>query len=501
MRELILGLGQQTSLRAIAARAEGDITEKIGVPRIIKGQGNLIKFTVEREAFEGEFDSFLLKIDATAPFLEAALKAAEGLKESCAHSEEDGWHVFRCPPEGSSDADAGREAIDTLCEEVRLPEIWRLEGGRFQVEPISIELIFKAMLQYKASDVHLSPGKKPIFRVDNEAHNSELMGDLSAEQITSIIREITPDDAWSQFEEHKQCSFNYHQVGLGYARTSAFIKSGAPHLTFRYLPEKIPSFEELDIPEATMVQLANMHHGLVLISGMTGSGKTTTSAALVDWINSNRLLHILSIEDPVEYVHRNKKSFISQRNLGRDVNSFGEGVEGALRHDPDVIVIGEMRDPDTIRGAISAASTGHLVISTIHSSTASMVVNRIVSFFDPVERDLVKLQLRDSLECVICQRLIPRKTGGRIPALEILFNDIKPISDGILHGLTDEIRIGMQQTVSHSFLFEKYLDGLEKKGTIDLETARAACTDVSVFDQMHMGTYSVPRLESMVGGH
>jgi len=501
MTELILGLGQQSSLRAIAALAEGEITERVGIPRKIHGRGGLVNFTAQREAFEGEFDSFILEIDSEAPFLDAVLKAAEPLKESCAHSEEDGRHVFQCPPEDSSDVAAGHEAIDTLCQEVRLPEIWRFEGGHFQVEPISIELLFKAMLQYKASDVHLSPGKKPIFRVDNEAHNSEFMGDLSAEQITAIIREIAPDDAWNHFEKHKQCSFNYHQVGLGYARSSAFIKSGAPHLTFRYLPEKIPSFEELDIPEETMVQLAKMHHGLVLVTGMTGSGKSTTSAALVDWINSNRLLHILSIEDPVEYVHRNKKSFVSQRNLGLDVHSFAEGVEGALRHDPDVIVIGEMRDPDTIRGAISAASTGHLVISTLHSSTASMVINRIVSFFDPVERDLVKLQLRDSMECVICQRLVPRKTGGRIPALEILFNDIKPISDGILHGLTDEIRIGMQQTVSHSFLFEKYLHELERKGVIDLETARASCTDVSVFDQMHMGTYSVPRVESMTHGH
>lgn len=501
MAELILGLGQQTSLRAVAAIAESEITEKTGVPRRITGRGSLVEFTAEREEFEGEFESFLLKIDNGASFLDAVIKVAETLKGSCAHTEEEGRHVFRCPPEGSSDASAGREAVDTLCKEVRLPEVWRFESGRFQNEPISIELLFKAMLQYKASDVHLSPGKKPIFRVDNEAHNSEFMGVLSAEQVKSMIRVIAPDDAWADFEKDKQCSFNYHQVGLGYARASAFTKSGAPHLTFRYLPEKIPSFEELDIPGETMVQLANMHHGLVLISGMTGSGKTTTGAALVDWINSNRFLHILSIEDPVEYVHHSKKSFVSQRSLGVDVNTFGEGVLGALRHDPDVIVIGEMRDPDTIRGAISAASTGHLVISTLHSSTASMVVNRIVSFFDPVERDLVKLQLRDNLQCVICQRLVPRKTGGRVPALEILFNDIKPISDGILHGLTDEIRIGMQQVVSHSFLFEKYLHDLERKGVIDLETARAACTDVSVFDQMHMGTYSIPRVESMIAGH
>ncbi|MEX2016671.1 MAG: ATPase, T2SS/T4P/T4SS family, partial [Candidatus Hydrogenedentales bacterium] len=167
------------------------------------------------------------------------------------------------------------------------------------------------------------------------------------------------------------------------------------------------------------------------------------------------------------------------------------------RHDPDVIVIGEMRDPDTIRSAINAAATGHLVLSTLHSNSASEVVNRIVSFFDPVERDLVKLQLRDSLRCVICQRLVPKKGGGRIPALEILFNDIKAISDGIIQGDTDGIRIGMQQSVSHSFLFEQYLHKIFRQGVIDLEAAREFASDVSLFDQLHMGTYSIPRLDSI----
>ena len=211
-----------------------------------------------------------------------------------------------------------------------------------------------------------------------------------------------------------RAAFNFHQVGLGYARVSAFVKSGAPHLTFRFLPERIPSFEDLNIPGPTMVELSKQHHGLVLITGMTGSGKSTTVATMVDWINSNKACHILTIENPVEYVHHNKMAMISQRSTGEDVHTFFEAVTGALRHDPDVIVIGEMRDPDTIRSAINAAATGHLVISTLHANTASEVINRIVSFFDPVERDLVKLQLRDCMKCVICQRLVKKKGGGRI---------------------------------------------------------------------------------------
>jgi twitching motility protein PilT len=237
---------------------------------------------------------------------------------------------------------------------------------------------------------------------------------------------------------------------------------------------------------------------MVLVTGMTGRGKSTTVASMVDWINSHKSLHILSVEEPVEYVHSNKKSIISQRDVGVDVGSFQDAVRGALRHDPDVIVIGEMRDPDTIRSAINAAATGHLVVSTLHSGTASEVVNRIVSFFDPVERDLVRLQLRDALRCVICQRLVPRVGGGRLPALEFLFNDTKHIADSILAGNTINIKIGMQQGASSSIIFEKYLYDLLKQDLVTAEHARDFASEPSIFDQMRLGTYIIPSLESMV---
>jgi twitching motility protein PilT len=310
-----------------------------------------------------------------------------------------------------------------------------------------------------------------------------------------LIKRVAPDRYWEEFEQHQQTSFGYHQTGLGYARTSAFIKRGAPHITFRYLSEKIPSFEDLHVPTEMMEKLAVMHNGLVLISGMTGSGKTTTIAALLDWINRNRSCHILTIEDPVEYVHENKKAFVSQRSLGEDVETFAEAVEGALRHDPDVILVGEMRDADTIRSAISAASTGHLVLSTLHSNNAYGVVNRVVSFFDPVERDLVRQQLVDSLKCVICQKLVPKKGGGRVPALEVLFNDVKGIATAIVSGDTLGIRLGMQQSLSDSMLFEFYLFRMYKEGLIELEVAKEYAPDLDMLDQILMGTYSVPRMQ------
>jgi twitching motility protein PilT len=309
---------------------------------------------------------------------------------------------------------------------------------------------------------------------------------------------MAPARDWRDFQERQQCSFIYHQVGLGYARVSAFIKAGVPHCTLRYLPEKIPSFEDLNIPRATMERLAKLHFGLVLVTGMTGSGKSTSVAALVDWINEHKEVHILCLENPVEYVHENKRSVVSQRDIGVDVATFEEGVRGSLRHDPDVIVVGEMRDPDTIRAAINAAATGHLVISTLHASTASEVVSRVVSFFDPVERDLVKLQLRDALKCVICQRLVQKTGGGRLPALEFLFNDTKHIADGILTGDTLAIKVGMQQDASASFIFEKYLYDLTKADVITKDQGREFSSDRSIFDQMLLGTYVIPSVESML---
>ncbi|MBI2425355.1 MAG: PilT/PilU family type 4a pilus ATPase [Candidatus Hydrogenedentes bacterium] len=501
MAEFVLGTGFQRSLRDIARLLEVQVRRTQGAPRRIMGNADGISFVASREKFEGKFTQFELSFDLA--FEEIHYIEVLSLAEMAPYITEQTDTVLhlRFPKVEGEDPGAGIAAMDALLKGIRLPGVWRGDGGQFRVERINVELLFKAMVEYRASDVHLSPGFAPVFRVDGDTRLSEIMGPLSSVQIRELIREIADPQYWKEFETEKQTSFNFHQAGLGYSRVSAFIKSDAPHCTMRFLPETIPSFEELHVPRPTMEQLAKLHRGLLLLTGMTGSGKSTTVAALVDWINSHKSLHILTIENPIEYVHSSKKSIISQRCLGVDVANFSDAVRGALRHDPDVIVIGEMRDPDTIRSAISAAATGHLVISTLHANTASEVVNRIVSFFDPIERDLVKLQLRDALRCVINQRLVPKIGGGRVPALEILFNDVKAISTGILEGDTDHIRIGMQQTVSHSMLFEHYLYKLYQDGLIDIAHAREFATDVSMFDQIVMGTYSVPRLEGVRGGH
>lgn len=500
MREVIFGCGSQKSLIAVVHLADIQLKKSRGIPRKLVAKSPNLEVLATRQAFDADFNSYNVRIKTHGKLAEAIKQLPAQQAPGCTVTEKDGWIEFHCPAPPTG-VDGVKEAVDRLSSLLHLPEIWRVHGEQYRHDRLSSETLFKAMVKFHASDVHMHPGATPTFRIDGMIRHSEMPDQLSAEQILHFLRDIAPEKDWKEFEEKKQCSFQFHQVGLGYARVSAFIKADTPHCTMRFLPEVIPSFEDLSIPRTTMEKLAQMHFGLVLVTGMTGSGKSTTVASLIDWINAHRSLHILTIEEPVEYVHQNKKAIVSQRDVGVDVGSFHEAVRAALRHDPDVIVIGEMRDPDTIRSAINAAATGHLVISTLHAGTASEVINRIVSFFDPVERDLVKLQLRDCVKVVICQRLLRRAGGGRVPALEMLFNDTKHIHDSILAGDTTNIRIGMQQTASDSFIFEEYLLNLANKGIIQWNEATANATDTSVFQQMVLGTYTIPSVETMKHHH
>ncbi|MFP6581745.1 MAG: ATPase, T2SS/T4P/T4SS family [Candidatus Hydrogenedentota bacterium] len=499
MATIIAGIGQQKSFQAVIDVAEEEMGKTEGKPRRIKGRSDSVDFTIDRTEFDTKFERYKFRIEANGNTLQrihdAADAAPDGICEYV-YNEDENQTTFTLPCENASDVDyeVVRATVETICKHIRIPEIWRFDGSEYDTTPPSIELLFRALIQYKASDIHLSPGMKPIFRIDNEMLVSDLMPPLSGPQIYALIKQLSPDEAWEHFLKDHQNSFGFHQKGIGYARTSAFMKAGQPHLTFRYHPETIPSFDDLNMPSDIMGELAKLHNGLVCIVGNTGCGKSSTNAALLDWINTNRKLHILTLEDPVEYHHHNKKSIVSQRNMGTDVSAFDIGVEGALRHDPDVILVGEMRDAGTIRAAIGAAATGHLVLTTLHASNASSVIDRICSFFDPIERELVRSQLCECIRVVICQLLVEKKGGGRVPALEVMFNDVKQISKSIIEGNTNGIRLGMQQTLSKSQLFEHYLYDRWKEDLITLETAQLHAPDLSMFEQIRMGTYTVPKL-------
>jgi twitching motility protein PilT len=495
MAEIILGAGRQKNIQSIVQIAEAELQKSQGSARrlIVRGAG--IEISATRHGFDGPFESFAVRLNSdrsrAQTFLQDLAARHPGL---CSTVEVEGGSEFRC--HSSAAGNVGVDSVlDELSAHLHLPEVWRVHGEDYRHGHLSMEGMFRLMVQNHASDLHLSPGARPLLRVDNQIRTTDFGEPLSAEQILRMIREVAHDHDWDEFQTRQQCSFNFHQVGLGYSRISAFIKATVPHCTIRFLPETIPSFEDLHIPRDIMETLGSLDYGLILITGMTGSGKSTTVASLLEWLNENEQLHIITIEEPVEYVHQNRKSIVSQRDVGVDVPSFAEAVRGALRHDPDVIFIGEMRDQDTIRAAISAASTGHLVISTLHSNTSAEVVNRIVSFFDPVERDLIRLQLRDAMKCVICQRLLPRVGGGRIPALEFLFSDTKHLNDCILAGDTVGIRTGMQQGLSRSSIFEESLLKLFQAELISLEEGRLHSSSREVFEQMRLGTYKQPSLE------
>ncbi len=490
----ILGLGRQTNLADVVQRAAAEMERTHGRPQTLLAIGEGIQVEAQRRRSDGPFDTYVVQFKAEGQLLDSVCKVM-GATSALTFQETGG----DCEVRASGDATTGASPqLTALSGLIELPEVWHVSIEDPPKIPLSVQGLFGEMRERGASDVHLYPGATPVFRVDGKALGVSDFQPVTSTQILQLLKELAPAGDWEDFMHDKQCSFNYHQIGVAFSRVSAFMKAGVPHLTLRFLSEAIPTFEDLNIPRPLMEELGNLHHGLVIVAGMTGSGKSTTVASIIDWINANKSLHILTIEDPIEFVHRNKTSMVSQRGVGDDVETFVSGVRSALRHDPDVISIGEMRDADTIRAAIDAASTGHLVLTTFHANTAAEVVNRIVSFFEPVERDLVRLQLRDSLKCVICQRLIPKIGGGRVPALEFLFNDTKLISDAIERGQSVAIRIGMQQTISQSRIFEQSLLELFKAKLIKLETAQAYATTSAILDQMRFGTYAPPSLDSMI---
>ena len=492
--EIVLGFSQADDLVDVVVQSHQRVQRVAGAPLtlVLRGRGAVL--TVTRQTFGTDFCAGTLEADV----LEHEVSGLQTLARSQAGIECE-FEGTRCRLSIETDPDDQglfRKLLSRLSEEIELPETWRVRGERFADEPLSPGLLFRAMREMSASDVHLFPGSAPMLRVNGLLEEYSELPRASNVQIMDLVRSLAPANAWETLVAEGQCSFRFQQPGHGYSRVAAFRKGGAPHCTIRFLSEDIPTFEELQLPIESMRQLASLREGLVLITGMTGSGKSTTVAAILDWINANRNVHVLTVEDPVEYVHLNQKSVVSQREIGLDVDSFTAAIRGGLRHDPDVIFVGEMRDSDTIRSVINAAATGHLVISTVHSSTASEVVNRIVSFFAPAERDLVRLQLHDCLKCVACQRLLPAVNGGRLPALEFMYNDSKKLSDSILESDSIGMRVGMQQTHSDSSIFEEDLLRLFKAKKISEEIASEFAPNPETLEQMKIGTYRPPSLES-----
>ena len=326
-----------------------------------------------------------------------------------------------------------------------------------------LQELLKGMVEARASDLHIRAGSAPIFRVDgNLTHigSKPLGADLTKETLYHMIsvrqRKI--------FEVKNDIDFSFAVPGLGRFRGNAFKQRGSVAIVLRQIPTKIPDFNDLHLPKV-MPKFCQLSRGLVLVCGITGSGKSTTLAAMIEKINAERSEHIVTIEDPIEFLYRDRKSIISQRELGSDTITFAEALKHVLRQDPDVILLGEMRDLETTSTAITAAQTGHLVLSTLHTTDAVQTINRVVDLYPPHQQAQVRYQLAEVLKGVVCQRLIPHASGtGRIPACETLVVTAlvkKAIQENKMADVVDAIRQGQYYGMEsfHQSLLQLYKDG------------------------------------------
>ena len=324
-----------------------------------------------------------------------------------------------------------------------------------------------------ASDLHIKVGSSPILRINGELHPLPEEKRLSQEDTVKIAFAVMSPGQREIFKKRNDIDLAYSVPGLGRFRCNIFIQRGTVGLVFRVIPMRIPSIEELLLPDI-IKKISNEERGLILVTGTTGSGKSTTLAAMIDHINGNKTDHIMTIEDPIEYLHRDKRSIVNQREIGGDTESFSKALRAAMRQDPDVILVGEMRDFETIQTALTAAETGHLVLSTLHTIDATETVNRIIAVFPPYQHKQVRIQLASVLRGIISMRLVPRIDGkGRVPAVEVLIatatikdcildpDKTKFIADVVAQGT---IHYGMQT-------FDQSLFSLYKSGLISYEEA------------------------------
>ena len=336
---------------------------------------------------------------------------------------------------------------------------------------LSIDALLERMVARNASDLHVTVGTPPAMRVHGALERYQDVPDLSPDDTHQMLYRILSTEQQKLLEINRQIDFAHSIPGLARFRVNVFFQRGTLGAAFRLIPADIKTLEELGIP-TTLHALTEKPRGLVLVTGPTGPGKSTTLAALIDEINRKRSEHILTIEDPVEFVHRHKRCIVNQREIGPDASSFAEALRAALREDPDVILLGEMRDLETISTAITAAETGHLVFATLHTQSAPSTVDRIIDAFPAAQQEQVRVQLAATLQGICTQALLPTPGGtGRVPALEILFPD-DAVRNLIRQGKVEQVYSVMQTSTAKGMqTMEQSLADLVIRKVIRLEDA------------------------------
>lgn len=330
-----------------------------------------------------------------------------------------------------------------------------------------------------ASDMHLSAGVPPMIRVDGDVRRINLPS-MEHKEVHDMMYDIMNDKQRKNYEENLECDFSFEIPGLARFRVNAFVQNRGAGAVFRTIPSDILTLEQLGAPDI-FKQLAKTPRGVVLVTGPTGSGKSTTLAAMINYINESDPGHILTLEDPIEFVHTPKKCLINQREVHRDTLSFANALRSALREDPDVILVGEMRDLETIRLALSAAETGHVVFGTLHTSSAAKTVDRIVDVFPADEKDMIRTMLSESLKAVISQQLMKKVGGGRIAAHEILVTT-PAIRNLIRENKVAQMYSAIQTGTQHGMqTLDQCLKKLLNEGLITREAARSKAANKEQF--------------------
>jgi twitching motility protein PilT len=339
------------------------------------------------------------------------------------------------------------------------------------VQLTSIDDLLEQMVELGASDLHITVGSPPAFRVRGHIVRAEGYEPFDAEETRATLYRILSSEQQKNFELNRQLDFAYSMPGLARFRVNVYFQRESVGAAFRLIPTEIKTMEELGLP-AILHTLAEKPRGLVLVTGPTGSGKSTTLAAIIDEINRTRSEHILTVEDPIEFVHRHKKCIVNQREIGPDALSFADALKAALRQDPDVILVGEMRDLETISTALTAAETGHLVFGTLHTQSAPSTIDRIVDVFPPAQQEQVRIMIANSLQSVVTQALLPTSDGnGRVAALEVLLPD-DAVRNLIRQAKIEQVYSVMQTNTSRGMqTMEQALADLALRRVVNVEDA------------------------------
>jgi twitching motility protein PilT len=337
-----------------------------------------------------------------------------------------------------------------------------------------------------ASDCHLSAGEPPMIRIDGDLKKLDYPA-LTKEQVHTLIYDMMSDMQRKVFEENHECDFSFELGQIARFRVNVFLQRKGEGAVFRTIPTKIITLDELGMPPI-LKQICEKDKGLILVTGPTGSGKSTTLAGMVDYLNSSFEGHILTVEDPIEFVHQSKKCLVNQRELGPHTHSFANALKSALREDPDIILVGEMRDLDTIQLALTAAETGHIVFGTLHTSSAPKTVDRIIDVFPPNQQAQIRAQFAESIEAVITQTLLKKKVGGRVAALEILTGTTAVrnlIREGKIHQIPGTMQVSKKDGMQ---TMDMALQEIVARGLVTKEEAQSRSSNPNLFAPVSVGS-------------